>query len=61
MRKLNKMTNQDAEDIARLIVAAIEDDIRGRRGLRQAIEEVNEEIMESIRQEWIDIVYGFIV
>ena len=39
-------------ELSRRIVAAIEGDFTGRRGLRQEWEQIDASIKEEIRQEW---------
>jgi len=41
-------------EVAREIVLAIEDDLLDRRGLRQELEQIDEETREAIRSTWID-------
>lgn len=43
-------------DLAKKVVAAIEDDLRDRRGLRQAFEEIDRETQREIRKTWAGLV-----
>lgn len=43
-------------DMAQRIVAAIEDDLRDRRGLRQAFESIDDELQVEIRDTWAALV-----
>lgn len=52
-----KHVHADA-DVAQLIVAAIEADLRDRQGLRQEFEQCDEDIQDEIRDTWADIVRG---
>jgi len=45
-------------EIAELIVDAILHDLQGRKGLRHQWNEIDEEIQEEIRTEWIDLTIG---
>lgn len=51
----NKDVHVDADN-AQLIVAAIEHDLRDRRGLRQEFEQIDEDIQDEIRDAWADII-----
>lgn len=50
------MNATDEETLAHDIVARIVDDLSDRRGLRQAWDEIDEEIRDEIILEWIAIV-----
>lgn len=43
-------------DKALAIVRAILSDMRGRHGLRQAWEDIDESIQEEIKQEWAELI-----
>ena len=47
-------------DTAQEIAGAIEQDIRGRRGLRQAFEGIDDEIKDNIRDQWVEAIRAFI-
>ena len=43
-----------------MIVAAIEKDLRGRRGLRQEFEGIDSDIQDEIRDRWAALVRKFL-
>jgi len=46
------------QEVADLIVSAILHDLTDRKGLRHAWDDIDEEIQDEIKAEWIDLTVG---
>lgn len=53
--------NHAKPDLAQLIVAAIESDLRDRRGLKQKFEQIDDETQYEIRDTWAKLIREILV